>query len=141
MAGLPFQIVDPEPNRIWAGNRWDDDYEPHKKGQEFRIHEIRDNLLFSEAQMDGLKNDIGVSFLRTFPDGKWLKPSGTKGTNYTRASGREVLQPVMEKWGRAFNIPVGHEGFFAMLYDILKPMVSKSKLPKVSTTSGPLKLY
>lgn len=138
MASLLYEIVDPDPNRIWAGNRWDDDYEPHKKGLEFRAHEIRDNLLFTEAQMDGLKNDIGVSFLQNFPDGKWPKPSGAK---HTRATGRKVLQPVMEKWGRAFNIPVSHEGFFAMLYDILKPMVSKSKLPKVSTTSGPLKSY
>ena len=84
--------------------------------------------------MDGLKNNIGVSFLQNFPDGKWLKPSGAK---HTGAAGRKVLQPVMEKWGRAFNIPVTHKGFFAMLYNILKPMVSKSKLLKVSTTSGP----
>ena len=88
--------------------------------------------------MDGLKNDIGVSFLHNFPDGKWPKPSGAK---HTRAAGRKVLQPVIEKWGRAFNIPISHKGFFTILYNILKLIVSKSKLPKVSTTSRPLKLY
>ena len=60
---------------------------------------------------------------------------------YIKAAGRKVLQPIIEKWGKAFNIPVSHKGFFIILYNILKPIVSKSKLPKVSTISGPLKLY
>ena len=86
--------------------------------------------------MDSLKNDIGVSFLQTFPDSKWPKPSRAK---YRKATNRNVFQPIIEKWGRAFNIPISYKGFFIILYNILKLMVSKSKLPKVSTISGPLK--
>jgi hypothetical protein len=129
---LPATIKDPDPRRAWAANRWDDDYKPVKAGAEWREHEIQVVLDLSTAQMQNLKLDVGVAFVQKFPDRTW--PSNIKSRD-KKTFARSLLQPVMDKWGPAFNIPTRHEVFFLVLYDLLKPLVSKRKLPKVSAVS------
>ena len=89
-------------------------------------------LDLSTAQMQNLKLDVGVAFVHKFPDCTWL--SNIKSRD-KKTFVRLLLQPVIDKWGPAFNILTRHEVFFLVLYNLLKLLVSKCKLPKVSAVS------